>query len=258
MDSLKIALIGTGNLAWHLVKATQGTLVQWTGVWSRNLNHLESFCKEWNLPMLTSINHIDDSTDLIILAITDDAISSIDHLIPQQFTVVHTAGAVSIDQLHRPSRGVIWTLQTLRKNQMVRLGDAPFFIESTNEETQNKIEHFLNFFGAKAHHSSSESRSKIHLAAVFANNFSNHLFTLANEILKKENIPFDVLLPILTVQIEKLKTKDSKDIQTGPAFRNDQFTISKHLELLKDSPELSEVYACLTEAIIKFYHDQKL
>ncbi len=258
MNGMNIALVGTGNVAWHFVQATKNTSIRWNAVYSRNILHRQEFSLAHGIPVIDELEKLPLDTDFVLLAISDNAISDIDSRIPSHLPVIHTAGAVDILMLQRAQRGVLWTLQSLKKNQPGSLKGAPFFIESSDSVLSKKMKLLVEIIGGVIYEANSAQRTTLHIAAVFANNFTNHLLTVAHGLLQKEDIPFDVLRPIIESQYEKLQTMLPSQIQTGPAFRNDQNTIEKHLESLAGLDEVKNIYRVMTDSIIKKYYDTQL
>ena len=149
-------------------------------------------------------------------------------------------------------KGVFYPLQTFSKNSLVAFKEIPICIEASVTSDLKILKELGESLSEKVIEINSEERSKLHLAAVFVNNFTNYLYRISNEILAESKLPFDLLKPLIAETARKIETLSPKDVQTGPAKRNDLKTIEKHLYLLKDSP-YKQLYQQLTEAIQSSY-----
>jgi len=168
--------------------------------------------------------------------------------------VAHTAASVSKDVLKNVSDhyGVFYPLQSLHKEDF-DLPEAPIFFDGSDEITKKKLESLANSISPQhVSQAGDDARLKLHVAAVFVNNFTNHLYSLAEDYCKKEGIDFKELLPLIEETATRIKDISPSKSQTGPAARNDEETIQKHLELLKTYPELRKVYEFLTSSIKSF------
>ncbi len=169
--------------------------------------------------------------------------------------VAHTAGSVSMDVLQPVSSryGVLYPLQSLRKNQE-RLPEIPFLVQGSDRDTEHQLRAFARSLGSDVHHAGEEDRRKLHLAAVLTANFANHLFALAQDYCQKEGVEFRMLLPLLEESVARMNTEDPVNLQTGPALRGDDDTITKHLAMLERYPEMKNLYALLTASIRKTHN----
>ncbi|MBS1934013.1 MAG: DUF2520 domain-containing protein, partial [Bacteroidetes bacterium] len=194
-----------------------------------------------------------DSAGIYVVAISDNSLLGLDaHLSLPNKLIVHTAGSVSKDVLKKISRnyGVVWPLQSVRKEND-KIPEIPLLVDGNTEDDLTLIFDFAKTISDNVHIASDEIRLKLHTAAVFVNNFTNHLYALTEEYCKKENIDFNLLLPIIDETAGRLHFSSASQMQTGPAIRNDRATINRHLELLKNHPALKELYKTLTESIQK-------
>jgi predicted short-subunit dehydrogenase-like oxidoreductase (DUF2520 family) len=133
---------------------------------------------------------------------------------------------------------------------MDRIPEIPVFFDGNDEITRNKLSQLANSVtGAKTREAGNDERLKLHLAAVFVNNFVNHLYVLAQDYCLKEGIDFKLLLPLIEETANRIKDISPEDSQTGPAIRHDRNTINRHLELLKNFPQLRNIYLLMTESI---------
>jgi predicted short-subunit dehydrogenase-like oxidoreductase (DUF2520 family) len=199
-----------------------------------------------------------DSTDIIIVAVPDHRLKSVLNKINcrKETLVVHTAGSLGLDIF--PSRidrkGIFYPLQTFTRGRRIVFKDLPFFLESSDKKSSAILSDLAGSIGGKVHFVDTEHRRMLHLAAIFVSNFSNHLLTMGKEVASKAGFTIDVLEPLIKETISKAMNIGPENSQTGPAVRNDQNTIEKHLELLSFSPELQRIYSEMTRSIIKYYN----
>lgn len=247
---IEVVLLGFGNLNSHLLEALYNTDdVAVKQVFNRNQIKV--------LPFFETINFTDDisklvDADVYIIGIPDDAISAFSQSLPfQNKLVVHTSGGVSMDQLaSKNRRGVFYPLQSFSKTRKVDFRTIPICIESENNEDMELLRRLGQSISKEVVGISSGKRAKLHLAAVFVNNFVNHLYQLGSEILEEEKLPFKLLQPLILETALKIETLSPEQAQTGPAKRKDVKTIEKHLHLLKDNSH-KEIYKLFTEALGK-------
>lgn len=249
---IKIGIIGSGNVAQHLIVAFQksikeGAQTEITTVFSRqktalsNLLDLKIICSDWkNLK----------EADLYIIAVSDNAIAEVSGKIPfKNKLVVHTSGAVSIDAINAKNRtGVFYPLQTFSKNVSVHFKTIPICIESENDADIELLKKVADSISDSVYEINSKQRKALHVAAVFVNNFTNHLYKIGNDICKENNIPFEILQPLIKETAEKINQLSPEDAQTGPAKRNDVETINSHLAFLSDENQKS-IYKIVTQSI---------
>lgn len=201
-----------------------------------------------------------ENTDLIIVAVPDHAIQEVLNKIvcPHGTLVAHTAGSIGTDVFPDKIQksGVFYPLQTFSHERKISFKDLPFLIEASDKQSLEVLKHLAELLMSKVYYADSEKRRLIHLAAVFINNFTNHMLTLGFEIAEKAGSGYEILLPLLKETVSKAIETGPGKSQTGPAIRNDRNTIEKHLELLSFSPELMKVYDEITRSIIQ-YHNKR-
>jgi predicted short-subunit dehydrogenase-like oxidoreductase (DUF2520 family) len=195
---------------------------------------------------------LETSATLYLMAVSDHAIPGLakELSLPGKL-VAHTAGAVSKDVFKGISDhyGVLYPLQSLRKELPVML-EIPILVDGNNTATMATLVDFAKTFSGQVESARDDERLKLHLAAVVVNNFANQLYLLTENFCKKEQVNFNLLLPLIRETALRLQWLSPMNAQTGPAVRNDQETILKHIELLHHYPELLEVYQLLTRNII--------
>ena len=245
-----IVFLGFGNVNFHLIntlyKHNKDSVIQ---VYNRSKINLNKELD--NIPFTTDLSKIKEA-DLYIIGIPDDAIAAFSETLPlKNKLVVHTSGSVSMEALSKRNRkGVFYPLQTFSKNREVNFNTIPICIEAKEEAELELLTNLGNSLSEKVVEIDSDERSKLHLAAVFVNNFVNHLYAIGDDILGNNELSFDLLHPLIEETASKVKTLSPSEVQTGPARRGDQKTIEKHLHLLKEGPE-SELYQQLTESLMK-------
>ncbi|WP_316936940.1 Rossmann-like and DUF2520 domain-containing protein [Kordia jejudonensis] len=248
---IKMVILGAGNIAQHLYTVFQSAekldVIQ---VYNRSKSALSYFK---DVATITSLKHLAEA-DIYIIAVTDDAIPSIANKLP--FTdrlVVHTSGSVSMHELHKKNRrGVFYPLQTFTKGIQIDFSTIPICLESGEKADFKILQKVADAIGTTSYKISSEQRRALHVSAVFVNNFSNHLYRIAHEICESNNVPFEILSPLIQETAAKINTLTPYMAQTGPAKRGDQKTIDSHLEKL-DKDIHKEIYTLLTQSIAKTY-----
>ncbi len=249
---MDIVIIGSGNVAAVLgrkFKAAGHTILQ---IYSRNAAAASELAYEWDTESTNYKITINKNADVYIIAVSDDAIDDVtaDLKLPGKI-VVHTAASVPKEVLKNVTThyGVFYPLQSLRK-EMKSLPDTPIFYDGSDELTKRKLESLAkSILREKVTEAGDEARLKLHIAAVVVSNFTNHLYALAETFCRKEGLDFRQLLPLIEETALRIKDVSPTEAQTGPAARHDKETIQKHLELLKDHPQLKNIYLLLSESI---------
>lgn len=226
---ISVLLVGKGNVATHLhntfLKADNITVTQ---INSRKLE-------------------IIPSANITIIAVSDDAIAEVSSKIKNSF-VVHTSGGCSMNELKNQNRkGVFYMLQSFSKEKEVDFKNIPFCLEAQNQEDLNLLESLAKSIGNKIYFIDSNQRKSLHAAAVFVNNFTNHMYKIGNDICNENNIPFKILQPLIKETALKIETLPPEKAQTGPAIRKDNKTIKNHLDLLNKKQQ--KIYKTITKSI---------
>ena len=249
---IKVSIIGSGNVAQHLIVALQNSIINGT-----EIELIQVYARQKaTVSHLLNFNKITDNwktlaeADLYILAVSDDAIASVSEKIPyKNKLVVHTSGAISLEILASNNRkGVFYPLQTFTKNKAVNFKIIPICIESQNASDYQLLQKVAQSISESVFAINSEQRKALHLAAVFVNNFTNHLYKIGNDICKENNVPFEILKPLIQETAEKITQLSPNEAQTGPAIRNDIETINAHLTFLSDENQ-KNIYKILTQSI---------
>ena len=257
---MKISFIGSGNVAWHLSQelASKGHTIQ--EIYSRKIENAQILAQKLhNTTPTKSLDFSKSTADLLIISVADDALENVIAALQTSDNVIiaHTSGSKSLDvfwELKNPS-GVFYPLQTFSKAKKVDFSGIPFCIEGAHEKTTKILFDLASQLSAQVQLINSEQRKSIHIAAVFACNFSNHLLAVADELLQKENIPFDILKPLIRETLDKALIFPPHTIQTGPARRSDHKVIEQHLKKLQEKTNFQEIYKIMTQSIIERYSE---
>lgn len=257
---MKIVIIGAGNLATHLSRALQQAGEQIVQVYSLTNNSASELGALLAVPYTTNLDEIVADADVYFYAISDDALESLLQLSFAPDAIhVHTAGSVSMDVFvgKKSNYGVFYPLQTFSKKKQVDFKIIPVFIEASSPEVESTLFKLAHAVSEQVYKTNSEQRQKLHVSAVFACNFVNHLYQIAYEMVKSVDLPFDVLKPLILETAQKVMQLSPEEAQTGPAKRNDQGVINKHLDVLGDEhPSLKKLYQDLSDMILNQYFHQ--
>lgn len=251
---MKISIVGSGNVATNLAINLKDSGHQIIQIAGRNDAGITSLAYRVNAAALTHLNKIDPAIDLLLLCVSDQALEPVAKALPLSNTLVaHTSGSVPIDVLGKfRNHGVFYPLQTFSKAHVTSLNQVPFCIEANSQTNEDLLLKLANDLGAKHYRFNSHQRKQCHVAAIFANNFSNHMYAIAESILQEEQIPFEVLKPLIQETVRKIEFLSPKDAQTGPARRNDEAVMQDHLNHLK-SDKLEKIYRFVSESIAAYY-----
>ncbi len=249
---MEIVIIGSGNVAAVLGRKFKAAGHQILQIFSRNASAASALAYEWDTESTNYISLVNKNADVYIIAVNDDSIPAVakELLLPGK-VVAHTAASVPMEALEGITKhyGVFYPLQSLRK-EMSSLPDVPVFFDGSDEKAKGALESLARSIADdKVTKAGDEARQKLHVAAVFVSNFTNHLYSLAEAYCKKEGLDFRQLLPLIEETALRMRDISPKEAQTGPAYRHDAQTIQKHLELLKDHPQLQQLYHQLTISI---------
>lgn len=242
-----ITILGSGKVAHHLiVNILDSDQLQLQQIYARNTNSVTDLVPE--SIVVSDIAQLKPA-DIFIIAVSDSAIEEVSKQIklPNQF-VVHTSGTIPMSVIQLERRGVMYMLQSFTKDKEVDFASIPFCIEANHPDDFQRLEQLAVSFSERVYKISSEQRKAIHLAAVFVNNFANHMFTLGEEVCKEFQVPFDILKPLIEETASKIMELSPIEAQTGPASRGDQNTINQHLSMIAD-PTKKEIYQLITKSI---------
>ncbi len=252
---LNIVIIGSGNVAWHLSRELQKKDQKIIQIYNRSVENALSLSSILQCDFTTRYDELNKDADLYILTVKDSAIDEVSKkLITNNKLVVHTSGAIEQDVIQHERRGVFYPLQTFSKKKKLNFKKIPFCIEASKSEDFNTLMRLATLLSPMVYNINSHQRKILHVAAVFACNFANYMYMSADKILQKEDIPLDILHPLIKETASKITKHKPKDVQTGPAVRNDEFTIKSHLNYLKGKEK--SVYKQLTKNIIEENKDE--
>lgn len=260
---MEITFIGAGNVAWHLAPALENAGHHVNEIVSRQLSHARQLVSLlYDARPRSDLNIANSSSRLFLLTVPDDALPDVCSrlVLPENAIVIHTSGSYSLDDLNRlmqlysdiPVRtGVFYPLQTFSRDQnLLDFEEIPLCIEASDPETEGVLVAMGQEISSIVYLVSSAERRVLHLSAVFACNFTNYLLTIAKDLTDANDLEFDLLRPLIRETFRKaLAANNPADVQTGPARRGDQKTVTTHLAMLNRQPPLMEIYELLTEGI---------
>lgn len=256
---MRIVFVGAGRLATNLARALKEAGHNIEAVYSRTMANAEALCLRVGGVPTDNIAQLPYDADVYILAVKDDVLPSLiaqlhDHC-PDRL-LLHTAGSVPMSVFgNHGEYGVFYPMQTFSKERQADFSRVHIFIEGSTACAVETAHQLAISIGSPATELSSEQRKKLHLAAVFACNFTNHCYALAEKILDKEGIPFDAMLPLIDETAAKVHTMSPRQAQTGPAIRYDQSIISRQSQLLADDPVMQQVYGLMSKSIYQLSND---
>ena len=247
---LNIVIIGAGNVAWHLSKELQKKEQNILQVFNRSIEPAISLSQRLKCDFTTRIEDVNKKADLYILTVSDSAIEEVAALLKfKNKLLVHTSGSVEQNVIKHKRRGVFYPLQTFSKEKKLNFKNIPFCIEASTSEDYSTLMRLANLLSPMVYNIDSNQRKVLHVAAVFACNFTNYMYMISDEILNDNHIPLDILYPLIKETATKISKHKPKDVQTGPAVRKDKFVIDEHLNYLKKGNNY-DIYKLLSNNII--------
>lgn len=249
-----IIILGSGNLASNLAVALFNKGYCISQVYSRSLENAKTLATQVGAKAISNINELTQAADLYIIAVSDHAIDELVEKINfDPKAIVHTAGSVHISSLNKFSKhGVLYPLQTFTKSRLLSFKQIPICIEANSRNLKQYLAQLANSLSDNIHEIDSDKRKQCHIAAVFANNFTNHLYAISELLLKEKDLTFDLLKPIITETAAKIQNISPREAQTGPAVRNNIEVINQHKKLLS-VPELENLYSFVSDSIIELH-----
>lgn len=258
----RVTFIGAGNVAWHLSKAFENAGYGVAEVYSRNLRHARQLAERlYDARPTDDLNLCDSPAKLFLLCVPDDAHDDVLNqlVLPENATLVHTSGSRPLRDLQEltsihsdvPVRtGVFYPLQTFSQQVPMRMEDVPLCIEADDAHTEAELIRIAQEISRTVYLVSSEERKVLHVAAVFACNFTNHLWAIARDLLNEHKLDFDLLKPLITETVRKaLAALHPAEVQTGPAVRGDVDLMKEHLSFLRNHQRLANIYQILSKSI---------
>ena len=251
---MKIVFIGAGNLATRLSLAMQRVGMQIGQVYSHTEASARQLATRLGCPWTNDLSALQEDGDLYVFSLKDTVLSDvISKVKPNNGMWVHTAGSMpmSVFEGYAQRFGVLYPLQTFSKGRNVNFDVIPIFLEANTDKNADYLKNIASALSENVRFMSSEKRRSLHLAAVFACNFTNHIYALAEEILAKEGLSRDYLFPLIDETAAKVHELPAREAQTGPAIRYDENIINKHLGMLADDPDVQTLYRLLSQSIHK-------
>ena len=255
VSKCRIALIGAGGVATHFGRAFRSKGYPVVQVWSRTPESAAQLASLLDTDSTTDLDNVTAAADLYLVAIKDSALADVlPRLVKRNpgALYVHTAGSVpmSIWEGLAARHGVLYPLQTLSKGRPLDPKEVPCFVEANNASDLTLLMRLCEELTGESHWASSDMRRALHISAVFACNFTNHLYAVCQHLLEKHGgIPFETLLPLIDETARKVHYLPPSEAQTGPARRDDTNVMNLHLDMLSDEPRLAEIYKLLSDNI---------
>ena len=252
----RIAIIGTGNVPWHLAPALENAGHTVTEVYSRDLHRASKItARLYATEPKDDLDFSDSEAEIYIIAVSDHAIPAIADsiILPEESILVHTSGSVHLTALAYSSAsytGIFYPLQSFSKSREIDFEDVPFLLESDDQEVLSKLKILAKSLSPHQYLVKSKDRMALHLAAVFASNFTNHLLRISEEIMNRQGLDFEMLKPLIIEQVSKSLQMGAKAAQTGPALRGDVSTLDQHYQFLNYNEQVAEIYKLISQDII--------
>ena len=256
----RIVMIGSGNVATHLSIALSQNNKKIVQIISKTEQNAKILADKVGCAYTAKIEDTVKDADIYIMAVSDNSIGIIAESFPhKEALIVHTAGSVSMDVLSPAGSnyGVFYPLQTFTKDLKLDYSSIPFCIEASKHDIKEKLKTLASDISSSVYEINLRERQILHIAAVFACNFTNHLYSIAADILQSKELPFDILRPLIEETARKAVMMHPDKAQTGPAARNDSFTINKHLEELNQFSDYQKIYTFISQSILKNSQKEK-
>lgn len=259
---MDVTIIGAGNVAYHLALAIEGNpkhrLIQ---IFNRTARRFDAFPDLLREKQVTDWREINLNATIYLIAVSDGAIEAVGQKLEEigvMGIIAHTSGATSKGALKSHLQyGVFYPLQSFSLSKKVDWQSVPICVDGNSETVQNQLYALAKDFSLVCHLIDDRQRQALHVAAVFVNNFTNHLMTLGAVICRDFDVPFEVLQPLIRETFEKVQFIPSMKAQTGPAIRGDRATLDKHLTLLQNHPDRQLLYRLISESIVKVQEDEE-
>lgn len=257
---MNVSFIGSGNLAWHLAIALDNTDFPVKEVYSSNPAHAAALVEKlYEAEVKASLDFSTSSSRVFVIAVSDAAIQGVarEIILPDNAVLVHTSGSQPLSLLGFAATlntGVFYPLQTFTKAKKVDFREIPIFLESENSGTEKILTSMAKAISKNVFKITSHERKALHVAAMFASNFTNHMLAIAQDIMKENNLAFDWLKPLIAETINKSLAIGPENSQTGPARRGDFEILDKHVQFLENDEAVAEIYKLISQHIVDRYH----
>lgn len=252
-----VVLLGAGRVATHLAPALLGAGYHIAQIYSRTIDAARTLAEPLGVSYTDNLDSISDEAHIYIASVADEALPMVASRVARDGgdkIFLHTAGSVPMDVWRNAGAehyGILYPLQTFSKEREVDMREVSLFIEASDEATLRATEQLAKSLTVKVYHADSALRAQLHIAAVFACNFTNAMYGVAHQLLATSGIPFDVLLPLVDETAAKVHALSPNEAQTGPAIRGDQAVMKRHLEALAHTPELQSLYEQISALIAR-------
>ena len=250
----RIVLVGAGNVATHLGGAWQKAGYEIAQVYSRTSTSALELANRLGVGYTTSLEDLCADADVYVVMVKDAVLQELIPLLvkgKENALVVHTAGSMpmSVGEGHAIRHGVLYPMKTFSKAREVDFSSVSFFVEANDEAELSILKSMAAALSPKVYEATSAQRTYLHIAAVFACNFTNHMYALSARLLEKNGLPFDAMLPLIDETARKVHELHPQDAQTGPAVRRDENVMGKHLTMLEDEPGIKDIYKMISDSI---------
>lgn len=252
----RLVIIGAGNLATRVSLELHNEGAEIVQVYSRTVTSALTLAKMLGCSYVTRPDKITSDADIYLISVSDMAFTDLLKQINfNNKLIAHTAGSIPMKELapYSSNYGVFYPLQTFSKYRDVSFGKIPFCIEANTPENEKTLCELASTISKDVRLINSEQRKQIHLAAVFASNFVNHMYAIAGELLQEKDIPFDILRPIISETASKVKNMTPRAAQTGPAVRKDKNVMNFHMDMLNGKPRLKKLYSQISDSIFEYH-----
>lgn len=252
----KVVIIGAGNLATRVSLELHNKGVEIIQIYSRTVTSALTLARMLGCSYVTKPEKVTTEADIYLISVSDMVVNELVSKIKfNNKLVAHTAGSIPLSELKKCSSnyGVFYPLQTFSKFRDVNFNKIPFCIEANNKENEDTLCELASMISKNVRVISSEQRKQLHLAAVFASNFVNHMYAVASELVQDKDLPFDILLPLISETASKVKNMTPRAAQTGPAMRMDKNIMHEHLSMLNGNPKVKKMYTQVSENIKDYY-----
>lgn len=250
-----VVFVGAGNVAVHLAPALIPGGYRIVQIYSRTEKSAQPLARRLDCPYTTDLSQVVREAGLYIVSVKDSALEDVVCRLSRygnpDALYLHTAGSMPMDVWKGKVRryGVLYPMQTFSKEREVDFSTVPFFIETAFREDAPYLKGIAEKLGSKAYEASSGQRKYLHIAAVFACNFTNHMYAICKHLLDSNGLPFESMLPLIDETARKVHELSPIEAQTGPARRNDRNVIGRHLDMLEQEPELATLYELISRDI---------
>lgn len=254
----RISLIGSGKVAWQLAQALENAGHYIEEIWSRQPEHAALLVDHlYAARVQPTLDFSHSRADIFLLTVTDRAVGAVAEalMLPPAALLAHTSGTLPMEVLEQAagSYGVFYPLQTFSKEKKPDLSEVPFCLEASDKKGLKRLKKLAASLSSKVYELDGDKRKVLHLAAVFACNFTNHMLRISEDILEEEGLDTQLLHPLIMETIDKSMRMGPARSQTGPALRGDQPVLAAHLELLEDRPEWAELYYLISQDVMRHY-----